>query len=356
MGMPPQRRRTEMERYLGIDVHKVSCTCVVLSEKGKRVCRDRVETHGDALVGYVKSLAGRLRVCVEEGEWSEWLVEILSPHAAAVVVCRPEKRLGAKNDRIDATVLAERLRTDRVGVPVYKASRRWAKLRESVRLYDKLTQDVVRTKLRLGSLFRRRGVSYRSEEIYDPERRDCWIGELPAALRHCATLLGQELDGLEVLRTQAERAMLVEARRFPEAKRLQTVPGIGPVRAAQLLAIVVTPHRFRTKRQFWSYCGLGIITRSSSDWVQGPRQWQWAPVVQTRGLDRACNKPLKTLFKGAATTVLQQSGPNPLRENYERMIEAGTKPNLAKLTLARKIAAIVLAMWKRQTEYKEAMS
>ncbi len=26
----------------------------------------------------------------------------------------------------------------------------------------------------------------------------------------------------------------------------------------------MTPHRFRTKRQFWSYCGLGIVTRSSS--------------------------------------------------------------------------------------------
>jgi len=30
----------------------------------------------------------------------------------------------------------------------------------------------------------------------------------------------------------------------------------------------VTPHHFRTKRQFWSYCGPGIVPRSSSDWVQ----------------------------------------------------------------------------------------
>jgi transposase len=40
---------------------------------------------------------------------------------------------------------------------------------------------------------------------------------------------------------------------------------IGPVRAATIVAVVVTPERFRTKQQFWSYCGLGIVTRSSAD-------------------------------------------------------------------------------------------
>ncbi len=341
-----------MERYLGIDVHKVSSTCVVLSAQGKQVRRDRVETNGEALVGYLQSLAGKLSICLEECEWSEWLAEILLPHARQVGVCRAEKRSGAKYDRIDAALLAERLRTGRIGVPVYKAHRRWAKLRESVRVYDKLTQDVVRVKLRLASLFRRRGVSYASGQIYDPRRREAWIGELPTTLWPCARLLGQELDGLQDLRDEAERVMLEQAKRFPVANILETAPGIGPVRAAQLLAIVVTPHRFRTKRQFWSYCGLGIVTRSSSDWVQGAHGWQRAPVVQTRGLGQACNKTLKAVFKGAAMTVLQQNRSNPLRDKYEQLLEAGTKPNLAKLTLARKIAAIVLAMWKTQTKYR----
>lgn len=341
-----------MERYLGIDVHKASTTCVVLSTQGKRVRRDRVETNGKVLVRYVKSLAGELSICLEEGEWSQWLAEILSPHVREVVVCRPQWRPGAKNDRIDAAGLAQRLRTRKVGVPVYKASQRWMKLRESVRVYGKLTQDVVRAKQRLNSLFRRRGMSCPSQEIYDPKRRDAWIGELPAALWSCAELLGLELDGLKHLRGEAERAMLEEAKRFPVAKILETAPGIGSIRAAQLLAIVVTPYRFRTKRQFWSYCGLGIVTRSSSDWVRGTRGWERAPVVQTRGLSQACNRQLKAVFKGAATSVLKQSRPNPLRDKFEQLLEAGTKPNLAKLTLARKIAAIVLAMWKTQTTYR----
>ena len=53
-------------------------------------------------------------------------------------------------------------------------------------------------------------------------------------------------------------------------KRLATAPGIGLVRAAYIVAVVMTPHRFRTARQFWSYSGLAVMTRSSSDCELAP--------------------------------------------------------------------------------------
>ena len=45
---------------------------------------------------------------------------------------------------------------------------------------------------------------------------------------------------------------------------------MGPIRVAQLMAIVVTSCRFRTSRQLWSKIGLAIEMRSSSDWVMTP--------------------------------------------------------------------------------------
>jgi hypothetical protein len=42
---------------------------------------------------------------------------------------------------------------------------------------------------------------------------------------------------------------------------------------------------------------------------------------------------------------------DPLCEHYVHLTSAGTKPNLAKLTIARRIAAIVLRMWKDEEEY-----
>jgi hypothetical protein len=40
-----------------------------------------------------------------------------------------------------------------------------------------------------------------------------------------------------------------------------------------------------------------------------------------------------------------------LYQHYLRLTAAGTKPNLAKLTVARRVAAIVLRMWKDEKEY-----
>lgn len=44
----------------------------------------------------------------------------------------------------------------------------------------------------------------------------------------------------------------------------------------------------------------------------------------------------------------------PLHKDYGRLVNAGTKPNLAKVSLARKIAAITLAIWKHKEEYNPA--
>jgi hypothetical protein len=79
------------------------------------------------------------------------------------------------------------------------------------------------------------------------------------------------------------------------------------------LAITANSHRFRTRRQYWSYCGFAIVTRSSSDWVQGKDgRWARAQVLQTRGLTRKRHPLLKAVFKGAATTVITQLPDHPL--------------------------------------------
>jgi hypothetical protein len=72
---------------------------------------------------------------------------------------------------------------------------------------------------------------------------------------------------------------------------------------------------------------------------------------KTRGLNRTHNTMLKALFKGAATTIVQQHRSSALFADYEQMLAGGTKPNLAKVTLARKIAATALAMWKTKEAY-----
>jgi hypothetical protein len=79
-----------------------------------------------------------------------------------------------------------------------------------------------------------------------------------------------------------------------------------------LLGILQTPHRFRTKRQLWTYSGLGIEVYSSADHhvVKGQLERK-KKHIEIRGLNENCNHDLKNLFKGAAV------GPrlSPVRSN-----------------------------------------
>jgi transposase len=322
-----------------------------MGPSGKRLKSMVVETNGAALVEAVKSIPGRVHLCLEEGTQSAWLHELLSPHVAELVVTVAPENKGAKDDLRDAWARANELRTGSIKTRVYKAPLHLAALRNAVRGYGFAVRDVVRAMCRLRSVFQSRGVAV-NDGIYNSQGRVRWLTKLTSPHRRLAQWLGRQLDQLVPLREEAEKWLLEEAKTHPIVRTLATAPGMGPIRTAQVVAITANPHRFRTRRQYWSYCGFAIVTRSSSDWVQGKDgRWERSQVYQTRGLTRKRHPLLKSVFKGAATTVITQLPEHPLHKDYERMLAAGIKPNLAKLTLARKIAATVLAMWKHQEVY-----
>jgi len=340
-----------MDRYVGLDAHSQSCTLAVMGPSGKRLKSLVVETNGQALVEALRGIPGPIHLCLEEGTQSAWLHELLSPHVAELVVVMPPKSKGAKDDLRDAWTRADELRTGAIETRVYKAPQHLAALRSAVRAYGFAVRDVVRAKNRLKSVFLSRGL-LTPASIYAATQRQPWLEKLKPPYRQLAEWLGRQLAQLEPLREEAEEWLLKETKTHPITRTLQTAPGMGPIRTAQLVAIAANPERFRRRQQFWSYCGLSIVTWSSSDWVRGKdNKWERSQVQQTRGLTRKRQPLLKSVFKGAATTVITQLPDHPLHKDYLRMLEAGIKPNLAKLTLARRIAATVLSMWKHKEVY-----
>jgi transposase len=341
-----------MDKYIGIDVHARSCTLAVVDGSGKRVGQHVIETNGESLIECLRMIPGQRHLCMEEGTQSAWLHEILSPHVQELAVVGVSDSRGPKSDERDAFTLAEKLRLGALDKRVFKDLGPFRKLRELGRVHFMVVRDVVRTQNRIKSLLRSRGVPVEGKTVYGPDGRQEYLDKLPDGTRAAATTLFAQYDALQEIRKRAEKELLAEARLHPVTTLLGTCPGIGPIRAAQLVPIVATPHRFRTKRQFWSYCGLGIVMRSSSDWVRDKAGgWQRAKVQQTRGLNYTHNHHLKAIFQGAATTILMQWHDDPLYHDYQRLLAGGTKPNLAKVTLARKIAAIVLSMWKAEEAY-----
>jgi len=74
-----------MERDVGLDAHASSCTLGVMMPSGKRVGSHVGETNARCLIASVRQIPKPRRICLEEGTLSEWLYEVLSPHAEVVV-------------------------------------------------------------------------------------------------------------------------------------------------------------------------------------------------------------------------------------------------------------------------------
>jgi len=343
-----------MDRYIGLDVHKASTTVAVVGPSGKHLKSVVVETTGEALIEAIRLIPSPRHVCLEEGTQSDWLYEILTAHAVRVVVVGIGASRGphrSKSDKGDAFNLANALRLGNIETTVYKPKGEFRRLRYLANAYGKIVGDSTRNKNRIKAMYRSRGISTDDTLWYSPVNREKRLKLLPTSAQFAAGLLFEEQDMLSSLKKKAEKEMLKEAKKHPISQVLETCPGLGPIRVAELLSIVVTPHRFRTSRQFWGYCGLGLVTRTSAEWIQDANnQWIKAHVPQTRGLNKNHNARLKHIYKGAATTVISRAN-SSLYSDYQRLLEAGTKPNLAKLTVARKIAAISLAMWKNKEVY-----
>jgi Transposase IS116/IS110/IS902 family len=157
----------------------------------------------------------------------------------------------------------------------------------------------------------------------------------------------QQLDALRFLRQQARKELLAEARNHRATKLLSQIPGIGSLRAAHLVALIQTPHRFRTKRQLWTYSGLALETHDSAQYryVQGQLQRSKKP-QQLRGLNANHNHDLKNIFKGAAMRASTCDG--PLRDFYQNLLAKGMRPMRFKRVLmlsARLVIGNLKTIW-----------
>lgn len=343
-----------MRKYIGMDVHLATTVVAVEDTEGRLLMETILATQGASIVAFLESLSGPLWVTFEEGSQAHWLYGLVEPHVERAVVCDPRKNVslkkGNKNDRVDARKLAELLRAGLL-TPVYHRLSGGGELKEAGRSYLTLTQDTTRAMNRLKALYRGRGIASRGQRVYSPRDRAGWLEQLPdGATRRRAERLYDQLDTGQALRHEAKRDLLAQARRHPAHPWLRSIPRLGLLRAALLIALVQTPHRFRTKRQLWAYAGLALVTRTSAEYrmVNGQVVRSTKPVA-LRGLNPNHHHELKNLFKSAATTASRL--PGPWQAFYQRRLDQGMKPELARLTLARKIAAVALHLWKKGETY-----
>jgi transposase len=337
-------------KYIGLDVHQATISAAVLDSSGKLMMEAILETKAETILQFIHGLRGSLHVTLEEGTCAAWLHDVLKPHVAHVLVCDPRKnaliKAGNKSDRIDARKLADLLYLDKLH-PVFHGETGNRVLKELARSYLALTRDTTRVMNRLKALYRSWAIPCAGQRVYAPRYRSEWLAKISeAGVHRRAEIYYQQFDALRSLREQVRRDLLAEGRKHKAMKLLRQIPSIGPIRAALLIALMQTPHRFRTKRQLWAYCGLALKTSTSGEYqiVEG-RLKRARKFLAIRGLNANHNHDLKNIFKGAATRA--SAVPGPFQEFHAGLVARGMKPTMARLTLARKIAAITLIVWKK---------
>jgi len=339
-------------QYIGMDVHKESISIAVRNDVGKIVMECVIETKANVILDFIHGLRGELQVTFEEGTWATWLYDLLKPQVTKLVVCDPRKnsRQGNKNDRIDARELSDRLYMNKLS-SVYHGGAGIRTLKELARSYLTISKDLARVMTRVKAIYRSWGIPCAGKQVYAPRHRAEWLAKITeVGVFRRAEFYYQQLDALRSLRHQVRRELLAESKTHKASKLLCQIPSIGPIRAALLIALIQTPHRFRTKRPLWKYSGFAIETHSSADYrkVQGQLE-RTKKQVSVRGLNRDCNHDLKNLFKSAATIASVK--PGPFQEFYAALVAKGMRPEMARLTLARKIATIVWIVWKKGVSF-----
>jgi transposase len=341
-------------KYIGMDVHKESISIAVRNAAGKIIMECVIETKASMILQFIEGLRGELHVSFEEGTVAAWLYELLKPRVARVVACNPRRnallKVGNKDDRIDARKLSELLRGGQLQ-PVYHGEHGLRTLKELVRSYLTVSKDLARVMTRVKALYRSWGIACSGTQVYSRLYRVSWLSKITEpGVRLRAAFYFQQLDALRDLRQEVRRELLAESKKHAAWKRLCEIPSMGPIRASVALGILQTPHRFRTKRQLWSLSGFAIETRSSADHrIVNGRLQKVKKRVTIRGLNPNHNHDLKNLFKAAA--VIASTKPGPFQEFYGALLAKGMRPEMARLTLARKIATTVWIVWKRGVNF-----
>jgi transposase len=168
-------------------------------------------------------------------------------------------------------------------------------------------------------------------------------GEAPdvpmEAARIVSTLSQQALD-IHIRLREIDRDLLVWQRGNDVARRLMTIPGIGPIGATALAASITDPRQFRSGRQFAAWLGLTPLQKSSGGKERLGR------------ISKMGDKYLRKLLIVGMTSLVRRAKYNPKTVDLRLADLLARKPvRVATVAMANKTARIVWAVMARGETY-----
>jgi transposase len=168
---------------------------------------------------------------------------------------------------------------------------------------------------------------------------------VPVVARMCLASLGAQLRRLKEQILEFDRLIMAWHRSNEASKRLDAIPGVGPVLATALTASIADPKAFRSGRNFSAWIGLV------------PKQHSSGGRDRLGSISKQGDRYLRSLFMAGALAVIRYARIHGTKHRpWLTALLARRPTKIAAIALANKIARMVWAMMTRGERYKEPVA
>ncbi|MGQ0647236.1 MAG: IS110 family transposase [Gemmatimonadaceae bacterium] len=325
--------------YVGLDLHKRYITACALDAEGVVLAAARrLPADWPALAAWLAALPTPRTVVLESCLYCWWLERQLTAAGDTVLVVDPHQvklisQARAKTDPIDAFKLADRV-LPALWVPDPPTRAR----RQALRGRSFLVRQRTVFKNRVHAYLTAENLHCPTVDLYGKGGR-AWLEtlDLPRVVRQHIALLLANIDQLTTQIRALDRDLTRRVAPDAVTRRLQTIPGVGPLGALILQAEIGPLTRFRDAAHLAAYAGLTPSTRSSGG--------------KTRhGAVGRGNPWLKWIL----IEILQhlKLAPGPVGAHYQALLRPKGKQK-ATVAAARKFGTYLYWMLKEDLTYPE---
>jgi len=328
---------------VGIDLAKNSFAVHGVDQGGREMLRKTVSrARLVQLVAQLPACLIGLEACSGAHEWARQfqafghIVRIMAPRFVT-----PYRRSG-KNDGNDAEAICEAVQRPSMRFVPVKSAEQQAVLTVH-RVRQGFVEERTATINRIRGLMTEFGVVLPARAAEVRRGAGTAAEALPVLARRAVHELLAHLAILDERITGYDRELAVLARSSAAARRLMTVPGVGPLGALATVATVGHAHEFRDGRQFAAW--LGLV----------PRQWSTGGKSRLGRITKRGDAYLRTLLIMGARAALQMAaGRDDKVSRWAIALKERRGYHRAVVALAAKNARIIWVLLTRQSEYRVA--
>ena len=339
-----------MKYYAGLDVSLKEISICVVDEDGCVTARGDVECEPVAVSGFfAKQEIAPVRIVHESGQLSIWLQRglLIAGLSATCIDARiAHKALSArlnKSDRADAEGLAQLARTGWF-TPVHIRSEDADRLRTLIGARERLIRLRKDLEGHIRGVLKTFGI--RLTGVGQGGQRQAFRDQLAAAAQYdwvLAAISEGFIAAHETLCRAAEELgddLQAVAKESDLARRLMTIPGVGPIVSLNFVSLIDDASRFRKAADVGAFLGLT------------PRRYQSGETDYSGRVSKCGDAAMRgLLFEAASCLIRQVKRYSPLKSWAVRL--AGRRGfKKAAVAAARKIAVLMLTLWKTGTEFQ----